>query len=257
MAEAPTNLLFSFIALSHLEVVTDNARSHAPFQNPYIITAPSSSDDSSCVSSELGQVEDIDDRSPLSISPARGLTRWGSKEDLISNMGPKPPRRSSTADSPADSPISWCHEPPPARLMLPPAPALICSLGTINDRTMSSSNIPIDSANDYDLNDANVCMDTNAIGKISPILPRRPVECLENFNAPQLADTTLCRVADHTSKESSQSSAPFTRSPEKSLWKPVVRQPSRALRLEDLANMAASAAVARTEAKNSDSGQVK
>jgi hypothetical protein len=244
---------FSFSGLSHLEVVCDNARSHAPFQDPYL-ALQSISEASSCAS-ELEQAEDAACGSgpPQCISPARGLTRWGSQEDLISNMGPKPPSRSTAADSP----ISWCHESPPLLLPPPPCPTIISSsaLETRIHRIRSrwNSHIGVNSSSLNDDGDQNA--DGKAIGKIclSPTLPLRRMDCHEEIKLPHLSDSLGHTVDD---AKSWLPCVPSTRS-EGSFWKSILRQPATTQRLEDISNLPPSAATALAAPEDSTGGKWK
>ena len=76
--------VFSFVMFAGLEIKSDNARSHAPFPFP----------------------------SRMPVRRRNGLTRWGSKDDIISQK-PKPPCRGSSLSPPPrkTSPISCPGQP--------------------------------------------------------------------------------------------------------------------------------------------------
>jgi hypothetical protein len=253
------SISFSFDALAHLQVVCDNARSHAPFHDPYLIALQSASEASSCAS-ELEQAEDaaFGGGEPQCISPARGLTRWGSQQDLISNTGPKPPSRSTAADSP----ISWCYEGPtllPLPLPPPPCPNIISSspLETRIHRIRSRWNSHSSGCYDKDLNDDNDHIrDGKAIGKISlsPTLPRRLVDCPEEIKLPRFSDS----LGYHAAGDSKDwlPCVPATRS-EGSLLKTVLHQLKTTQRLEDISKVPPLAAAAVAVPEDSAGGQWK
>jgi hypothetical protein len=233
---------FSFSALSHLDVVCDNARSHAPFQDPYL-ALHTTSETSSCTS-ELEEAEDAASCgvAPQCISPARGLTRWGSQEDLISNVRPRLPSRSTAADSP----ILWPHEtpdlilPPQLQLPPPPCPNIISRspLDTKIHRIRSRWNSHIVGVDGNNLNGGNDhSTDGKATGKISlsqHTLPRRRMDCFEEIKLPHVSDTPGHLVDDVMDF---LSCVPSSTQAQGSLWKEVSIQPTiNTQRLQDISN---------------------
>lgn len=138
---------FSYDIFVGLEIVSDNARSHAPRQK---------------TSAPRGRTPGI---------PQRGLTRWGSKEDLVSTI-PKPPSRD-------------CSPSPP-----PPPP-------TVNDNIPSTRHCQLQPPEPWSNRDtrihrirsrwnSQICRDQETMGKISlsPIIPQRCFE--DNIKMPEM-----------------------------------------------------------------------
>ncbi|CAB9521573.1 expressed unknown protein [Seminavis robusta] len=194
---------FSFTAFDGLEIVVDNARSHAP-----LITSDASSQGSSSEDEEMMAHH----HQPL--SPARGLTRWGSQEDLISNIVPKPPSRPST-----DSPIPTT-----------------CTTNTDNqtsDEENSSCLREPPSNRDTRIHrirsrwNSHISADENtkaATSKISPTLPRR-LKDMEDIMMPPLPDMTMTKPPSRPKEENDDDSDDLIMSQsEGTLWKGIMRQ---------------------------------
>lgn len=176
---------FSYKSLVGYPIVADDARSHAPFPKRRHSSPPASSN-----------------RAMSPICPQRGLARWGSEIDILSQQIPRPPSRGGDANNDASVGGSLSPLTPP----IPPPPSWEAAaspghhrLETRISRIRSRWNSQICREGDL----------SQSMGKISsPTMPKRVLE-----------DVLMPVIGDDNRGEERDDHSFFPSRPEGACWK--------------------------------------